>query len=101
MEDVVEVRGGKSRFFAHVVSGYGWWKWIWTKTLWHIVRNTPRVTGFVGSGTRRRRFLKRKWTRYHRVHTPRMSQPKVVYGAMSRLRIVRAFANFNGTVRNR
>lgn len=51
MEDVVEVKGGKKvvtskKFFP----GYLLVHMRMSEELWHLVKNTPRVTGFVGEG---------------------------------------------------
>lgn len=51
MEDVVEVKGGKKvvtskKFFP----GYLLVNMRMSEELWHLVKNTPRVTGFVGEG---------------------------------------------------
>lgn len=50
-EDVVEIKGGKKvvtskKFFP----GYLLVKMRMSEELWHLVKNTPRVTGFVGEG---------------------------------------------------
>ena len=50
-EDVVEMRGGRKvvsskRFFP----GYILVEMNMTDNAWHVVKNTPKVTGFVGSG---------------------------------------------------
>lgn len=50
-EDVVEVKGGKKvvtakKFFP----GYLLVRMRMNDTVWHLVKNTPRVTGFVGEG---------------------------------------------------
>jgi len=52
-EDVVEMRGGKrvvssKRFFP----GYILVEMKMSDHAWHVVRNTPKVTGFVGAGTK-------------------------------------------------
>ena len=52
-EDVVEMRGGKKvvtskRFFP----GYILVEMDMTDDAWHVVKNTPKVTGFVGAGTK-------------------------------------------------
>ena len=52
-EDVVEMRGGKrvvtsKRFFP----GYILVEMNMTDHAWHVVRNTPKVTGFVGAGSK-------------------------------------------------
>lgn len=50
-EDIVEMKGGKKvvtakKFFP----GYLLIRMKMNDRLWHVVKNTPRVTGFVGSG---------------------------------------------------
>ena len=52
-EDVVEMRGGKKvvtskRFFP----GYILVEMDMTDDAWHVVKNTPKVTGFVGAGVK-------------------------------------------------
>ncbi|MBI4477318.1 MAG: transcription termination/antitermination protein NusG [Acidobacteria bacterium] len=52
-EDVVEMRGGKKvvtpkRFFP----GYILVEMSMSDHAWHVVKNTPKVTGFVGAGAR-------------------------------------------------
>jgi transcriptional antiterminator NusG len=52
-EDVVEMRGGRKvvsskRFFP----GYLLVEMHMSDEAWHVVKNTPKVTGFVGSGNR-------------------------------------------------
>ena len=52
-EEVIEVRDGKKtkstrKFFP----GYVLVKMAMTDDAWHVVKNTPRVTGFVGTGNK-------------------------------------------------
>jgi len=52
-EDVVELRGGRKvvtpkRFFP----GYILVEMEMTDNAWHVVKNTPKVTGFVGAGAK-------------------------------------------------
>jgi transcriptional antiterminator NusG len=52
-EDVVEMRSGekiisKKKFFP----GYVLINMEMSDTAWHVVKNTPKVTGFVGSGSK-------------------------------------------------
>ncbi len=52
-ENVVEMRAGKKtvsskRFFP----GYILVEMIMTDNAWHVVKNTPKVTGFVGAGSK-------------------------------------------------
>src|SRR5208337_2074377 len=68
---------------------------------WHIVRNTPHVTGFVGSATAPPALSEAEVDAIiNRVHTPLdRPKPKVVFERNEQVRIVDGpFANFNGTV---
>src|SRR5262245_55522580 len=52
-EDVVEMRSGRKvvsskRFFP----GYILVEMTMTDNAWHVVKNTPKVTGFVGAGAK-------------------------------------------------
>ena len=52
-EDVVEMRGGRrvvtpKRFFP----GYILVEMVMSDHVWHVVKNTPKVTGFVGAGNK-------------------------------------------------
>src|SRR5438067_7843237 len=52
MEEVVEVRGGKKVVSPRMsYPGYVLVEMDLDENTWHIVRSTPRVTGFVGSAT--------------------------------------------------
>ncbi len=52
VEEVVEVRGGKKVTSKRMVfPGYVLVEMEMSDDLWHQVKNTPRVTGFVGGGT--------------------------------------------------
>ena len=51
MEDVVEMRSGKKVVSSRMsYPGYVLVEMDLDENTWHIVRSTPRVTGFVGSG---------------------------------------------------
>jgi transcription termination/antitermination protein NusG len=51
-EKKIKIKGGKrSEEEERVYPGYVLVKMIVTDDSWYVVRNTPRVTGFVGSGT--------------------------------------------------
>jgi transcriptional antiterminator NusG len=52
-EEVVEVREGKkTRSTRKFFPGYVLVKMVMSDEAWHVVRNTPKVTGFVGTGNR-------------------------------------------------
>ena len=51
-EEVVEVKDGKkTRSTRKFFPGYVLVKMIMSDDGWHVVKNTPKVTGFVGTGT--------------------------------------------------
>ena len=53
MEDEVEIKDGKKKISKKkVFPGYVLVEMIVTDRSWYVVRNTPGVTGFVGSGTK-------------------------------------------------
>lgn len=53
MEDEVEIKDGKKKISKRkVFPGYVLVEMIMTDDSWYVVRNTPGVTGFVGSGSK-------------------------------------------------
>ena len=52
-EVVVEMRGGrKYEAPKRIFPGYLFVEMLMTDDAWHVVKNTPKVTGFVGAGTK-------------------------------------------------
>ncbi len=53
MEDEIEVKNGQKKLYKRkIFPGYVLVELCMTDDSWYVVRNTPGVTGFVGSGTR-------------------------------------------------
>jgi transcriptional antiterminator NusG len=53
MEDEVEIKDGKKRISKRkIFPGYVLVEMLMTDDSWYVVRNTPGVTGFVGSGSK-------------------------------------------------
>jgi transcriptional antiterminator NusG len=51
-EKKIKIRGGKKEIVEEkIYPGYVFVEMIVTDDSWYVVRNTPNVTGFVGSGT--------------------------------------------------
>src|ERR1700730_1471245 len=102
MEDVVEVRSGKKVVSSRMsYPGYVLVEMDLDENTWHIVRSTPRVTGFVGSATSPSPLTEAEVDGIiNRVHTPQdRPKPKVVFERNEQVRIVDGpFANFNGNV---
>ena len=68
---------------------------------WHVVRNTPRVTGFVGSGETPTPLSEEEVEGIlHRVTTAaEKPKPRLIFERNEQVRIVDGpFANFTGTV---
>jgi transcription termination/antitermination protein NusG len=101
-EEVIEMRGGKKTVASRMsYPGYVLVEMDLDENTWHIVRNTPRVTGFVGSATAPPPLSETEVDAIiNRVHTPQdRPKPKVVYERNEQVRIIDGpFANFNGTV---
>ena len=101
-EEVMEVRGGK-KVVSNRMSypGYVLVEMDLDENTWHIVRSTPRVTGFVGSATSPSPLSDAEVDAIiNRVHVPAdRPKPKVVFERNEQVRIVDGpFANFTGTV---
>jgi len=101
-EDVVEMRDGKKvvsskKFFP----GYVLINMEMSDNAWHVVKNTPKVTGFVGSGTRPMPIPDEEVERIvNRVkEAVEKPKPKFDFRAGETVRIVDGpFSNFTGSV---
>ena len=101
-EDVVEMRGGRKvvsskRFFP----GYILVEMNMTDHAWHVVKNTPKVTGFVGAGSKPTPLSKDE---VEQILTQVRSaaekpKPKYVFEKGEQVRINEGpFTSFNGVV---
>jgi transcription termination/antitermination protein NusG len=101
-EDVVEVRGGKKVVSTRMFyPGYVLVEMEMDDDTWHVVRSTPRVTGFVGSGQTPSPLTEAEVDNIiHRVTTSAdRPKPKVVFERNEQVRIVDGpFATFTGVV---
>ena len=101
-EDVVEMRGGKKvvtakRFFP----GYILVEMNMSDHAWHVVKNTPKVTGFVGAGTKPTPLSKEEVDHVlEQVKTAaEKPKPKYTFEKGDHVRINDGpFASFNGVV---
>ena len=101
-EDIVEKRGGREvksarRFFP----GYILVEMTMSDHAWHVVKNTPKVTGFVGTGIKPTPLSQEEVDRIiNQVTTSaEKPKPKFVYKEGESVRIVDGpFSNFTGTV---
>ena len=93
MEDEVEIKDGKKKTTKKkVFPGYVLVEMILTDESWYVVRNTPGVTGFVGTGAKPIPLLESEINEILRHMGMDEAKPKVVYqlGKASRLKPVRS-----------
>lgn len=101
-EEVVEMKDGKKvvsskKFFP----GYILVNMAMSDDAWHMVKNTPKVTGFVGTGIKPTPLLQEEVDRIiNQVTTSaEKPKPKFVFKEGEQVRIVDGpFSNFSGTV---
>jgi len=101
-EDVIEMRGGKKvvstkRFFP----GYILVEMNMTDHGWHVVKNTPKVTGFVGAGSKPTPLTREEVDHILHQVTVAAEKPKPKYSFESgdQVRINEGpFTSFNGSV---
>ena len=101
-EDIVEKRGGREvkssrRFFP----GYILVEMHMSDNAWHVVKNTPKVTGFVGAGSKPSPLSREEVDQILHQVTVAAEKPKPKYSFErgDQVRINEGpFASFNGTV---
>jgi len=109
MEDVIEFKGGRK----HVVQrklypGYLYIRMELDDDSWYVVRNTPGVTGFVGSGARPVPLSRREVEEILGMPTEeegtgaeptKKARPRLEYDVGEQVRVVNGpFADFNGII---
>ena len=101
-EDVLEVRGGKKVVSPRMFyPGYVLVEMEMDDYTWHVVRSTPRVTGFVGTGQTPTPLSEEEVENIlHRVTTSAdKPKPRLTFERNEQVKIVEGpFANFNGIV---
>jgi transcriptional antiterminator NusG len=101
-EEVVELRGGKKVTSKRLVyPGYVLVEMEMNDELWHAVKATPRVTGFVGGGTQPVPLSADEVNSilYRQASSTERPRPKTTYERNDSVRIVDGpFANFRGKV---
>lgn len=101
-EEVVEVRRGQKvnaerKFFP----GYVLLKMVMTDESWHLVKNTPKVTGFLGGRGRPNPITEREAERIMKQVQEGIDRPKpsVTFEIGEQVRVADGpFASFNGLV---
>jgi len=101
-EEVVELRGGKKVTSKRLLyPGYVLVEMEMDDDLWHAVKNTPRVTGFVGGGTRPVPLSADEVNRilYRQAASAERPRPKMTFEKGEMVRITDGpFTNFSGRV---
>jgi len=101
-EDVVEMKGGKKVVSSKLFfPGYILVEMEMTDETWHLVRNTPKVTGFVSQGQKPTPLTEEEVNQVvHRVSTTtEKPKPKYMYERGETVKIIDGpFSNFTGSV---
>ena len=101
-EEVVEIREGKkTRSTRKFFPGYVLVKMAMSDHAWHVVKNTPKVTGFVGTGSKPVPLSEAEVQRIVKQITvaAEKPKPKLEYRVGDQVRIVDGpFSNFTGEV---
>jgi transcription termination/antitermination protein NusG len=107
MEDVIEFKGGKKVVAQKkVFPGYLLVRMDLDDNSWYVVRNTPGVTGFVGSGAKPSPLSRREVEDILGVPGPvgagtpeKKARPRLEYEVGEQVRVVTGpFADFNGLI---
>lgn len=102
VEDVVEVRKGQKRITPQkFFPGYVLVEMELTDETWHLVRSTPKVTGFVGSGNSPVSLPQEEVDEIlHQMEAgAERPKPKSVFQEGDKIRVIEGpFVNFTGTI---
>jgi transcription termination/antitermination protein NusG len=101
-ENVVEVKRGRKISSEHkFFPGYVLVKMDLSDDAWHLVKNTPKVTGFLGSKTRPQPISDAEADRILKQNQEGVDRPRpaVLYEIGEQIRVADGpFTSFNGTV---
>jgi len=100
MEDEVEIKDGKRKIAKRkVFPGYVLVEMIMTDDSWYVVRNTPGVTGFVGTGSKPIPLLESEIRQILKHMGLEEARPKVNFEVGEHIRVISGpFQNFTGVV---
>jgi transcriptional antiterminator NusG len=100
MEDVMEFKGGKKQVVQKkVFPGYLLVRMHLEDDSWYVVRNTPGVTGFVGSGAKPIPLAPKEVDKILRVKPVEKLKPRLEFEEGESVRVVtEPFSNFTGTI---
>jgi transcriptional antiterminator NusG len=100
VEDVVEIKSGKKQVVQRkLFPGYLLVRMDLDDDSWYVVRNTPGVTGFVGSGARPVPLTEREANRILQRKPAERPRPRLEWQVNDPVRVTTGpFANFQGVV---
>ncbi|MDD5658686.1 MAG: transcription termination/antitermination protein NusG [Actinomycetota bacterium] len=99
-EDVMEIHGGKKHVSSKkIFPGYLLVKMLLDDDSWYVVRNTPGVTGFVGSEDRPQPLPEIEVDRIMKKEVAEKPRPKTDFEIGMPIKVINGpFANFDGTI---
>jgi transcriptional antiterminator NusG len=99
-EDVIEIQNGsKAVVQKRIFPGYVLVKMILDDDSWYVVRNTPGVTGFVGSGAKPTPLSSKEVEKIIRRSTLEKPKPTTDFEVGQAVKVVSGpFANFDGMI---
>ena len=99
-EDEIEIRDGQRRTVQRkVYPGYVLVQMLLTDQSWHVVRNTPGVTGFVGSGSKPTALLDQEVKQILKAMRREAPKVKVTFSRGEKVKVVDGpFTDFIGVV---
>jgi transcriptional antiterminator NusG len=101
MEDVMEIKQGKKQIVQKkVFPGYLLCRMYLDDDSWYVVRNTPGVTGFVGSGAKPTPLSDKEVDRILQVKADQKKlKPRLEFEEQESVRVTSGpFANFTGSI---
>lgn len=101
MENVLELKNGKKVITQKkLFPGYIYIRMLLTDDGWHVVKSTPRVTGFIGGRNPQPLSESEISTILNQVHLAQEKpKPKFLFETNEKIKIIEGpFANFIGTV---
>lgn len=100
MEDEVEIKDGKKKLAKRkVFPGYVLVEMFLTDDSWYVVRNTPGVTGFVGTGSKPIPLLETEIANILKHMGMDEAKPKAIFSVGESVRVKDGpFQNFTGNI---
>mgnify|MGYP001065410643 CR=1 FL=1 len=99
-EDVMEIQSGKKKVTSkRVFPGYLLVKMHLDDDSWYVVRNTPGVTGFIGSGDKPNPLPNDEVKKIMKREVAEKPRPKTDFEINQPVKVISGpFANFDGTI---